>query len=69
MFPAWNRGEMARWRSASTAGSPISSNRATRCAPHQAGMDCRVRTQLVTPKMSMPASNLSGWKARAAAVM
>jgi hypothetical protein len=51
-------------------GSPISAYSDSRNDAHHAGMLSSVRTQFMTPKMSMPAaSNASGAKARAAPTM
>ena len=63
------RGTAARCasrRSRSVAGSPISAYSDSRKLAHHGGMLSSVRTQFVTPKMSMPTSNASGAKASAA---
>src|SRR3546814_981016 len=65
MFFAWNSGEMRRCRSASVAGSPISSYSASLNDSHHGGMLSSVRTQFMTPKMLTPASNTSGSNASA----
>ena len=69
MFSAWKRGEMARSRSPSVAGSPSSVYSDSFCASHQGGMLSSVRTQFVTPKMLIPTSKASGSNASAAATM
>src|SRR4029453_5673938 len=65
MFLAWNSGEIARCRSPSVAGSPISSYSDSLNEAHQGGMLLSVRTQFITPKMSMPTSKVSGENASA----